>query len=247
MSLEGQVALVTGASRGIGRAIALTLGRDGAEVIGTATSEGGAVSIGRGLGKAGVNGQGRVLDVTQADSIEALLKELASGPGSPTILVNNAGIARDNLLMRMKNDEWDAIIDTNLSAVFRLCRTVLRPMLKARYGRIISVGSVVGALGNAGQCNYAAAKAGLGGFTRSLAREVAARGITANMVAPGFIDTDMTRALNDSHKEAMLAQIPAGRLGDVQDIAEAVAFLASARASYITGSTIDVNGGMYMN
>jgi 3-oxoacyl-[acyl-carrier protein] reductase len=247
MSLEGEVALVTGASRGIGQAIALTLGRDGARVIGTATTQAGADAISSALEQAGVRGQGATLDVTRPDSVDRLLKELATGPGSPAILVNNAGITRDNLLIRMKDEDWQVIIETNLSAIFRLSRAVLRAMLKARHGRIISIGSIVGALGNAGQCNYAAAKAGVGGFTRSLAREVAPRNITVNMVAPGFIDTDMTRVLGDTQKDALLAQIPAGRLGQAQDIAEAVAFLASARAAYITGTTIDVNGGMYMN
>jgi 3-oxoacyl-[acyl-carrier protein] reductase len=241
------VALVTGASRGIGRAIALTLGREGARVVGTATSPAGADAISAALHEAGLQGRGMVLDVTDTASVDRLLKSVSDDPGNPTILVNNAGITRDNLMMRMKDEDWQSVIDTNLSAVFRVSRAVLRGMLKARRGRIINIGSVVGALGNAGQCNYAAAKAGLGGFTRSLAREVAPRGITVNLVAPGFIDTDMTRALGDAQREALLSQIPAGRLGEAQDIAEAVAFLASTRASYITGSTLDVNGGMHMN
>jgi len=247
MSIAGEVALVTGASRGIGRAIALTLGREGARVVGTATSPAGADAISAALHEAGLQGRGMVLDVTDTASVDRLLKSVSDDPGNPTILVNNAGITRDNLMMRMKDEDWQSVIDTNLSAVFRVSRAVLRGMLKARRGRIINIGSVVGALGNAGQCNYAAAKAGLGGFTRSLAREVAPRGITVNLVAPGFIDTDMTRALGDAQREALLSQIPAGRLGEAQDIAEAVAFLASTRASYITGSTLDVNGGMHMN
>ena len=247
MSLADEVALVTGASRGIGRAIALTLGREGARVVGTATSPAGADAISAALHEAGLQGRGMVLDVTDTASVDRLLKSVSDDPGNPTILVNNAGITRDNLMMRMKDEDWQSVIDTNLSAVFRVSRAVLRGMLKARRGRIINIGSVVGALGNAGQCNYAAAKAGLGGFTRSLAREVAPRGITVNLVAPGFIDTDMTRALGDAQREALLSQIPAGRLGEAQDIAEAVAFLASTRASYITGSTLDVNGGMHMN
>lgn len=247
MILAGELALVTGASRGIGRAIALTLGREGARVVGTATTQDGADAISAALRDSAVDGGGMVLNVADQASLDGILERLADSYGAPTIAVNNAGITRDNLLMRMKDAEWETILETNLTAVFRLSRAVLRGMMKARRGRIISIGSVVAATGNPGQCNYAAAKAGLGGFTRSLAREVASRGITVNMVAPGFIDTDMTRSLPAAQREALLAQIPAGRLGEPQEVAEVVAFLASPRASYITGSTIDVNGGMYMN
>lgn len=246
MELGQQVALVTGASRGIGQAIALALGKAGATVIGTATSEAGATAISTYLAQAGVNGQGLCLDVSSETNVEAALKEIEQRVGAPTILVNNAGITRDNLLMRMKADEWDAIINTNLSSVYRLSKGVLRAMMKARYGRIINIASVVGLSGNAGQTNYAAAKAGMVGFSKSLAQEVGSRGITVNCVAPGFIDTDMTRALGDTQREALLAQIPLGRLGNVTDIAEAVLFLASPRAAYITGETLSVNGGMYM-
>lgn len=247
MTLAGEVALVTGASRGIGRAIAQTLGRDGARVVGTATTQEGADAVGAALKATAIDGRGMVLNVTDQSSLDGLLERVAGCYGAPTIVVNNAGITRDNLLMRMKDAEWEAILETNLTAVFRLSRAVLRGMMKSRRGRIISIGSVVGATGNPGQCNYAAAKAGLGGFTRSLAREVASRGITVNMVSPGFIDTDMTRNLPEAQRDALLAQIPAARLGEPQEVAEVVAFLASPRASYITGSTIDVNGGMYMN
>ncbi len=247
MTLAGEVALVTGASRGIGRAIAQTLGRDGARVVGTATSQEGADAVGAALKATAIDGRGMVLNVTDQSSLDGLLERVTGCYGAPTIVVNNAGITRDNLLMRMKDAEWEAILETNLTAVFRLSRAVLRGMMKSRRGRIISIGSVVGATGNPGQCNYAAAKAGLGGFTRSLAREVASRGITVNMVSPGFIDTDMTRNLPEAQRDALLAQIPAARLGEPQEVAEVVAFLASPRASYITGSTIDVNGGMYMN
>jgi len=243
MNLEGKIALVTGASRGIGRAIAELLVECGATVIGTATSEGGAVAISEYLG---ANGKGFALNVTDADSIEATLKAINDEFGTIDILVNNAGITRDNLLMRMKDDEWTDIMDTNLTSIFRMSKAVLRGMMKKRSGRVINVGSVVGTMGNAGQTNYAAAKAGVIGFTKSMAREVASRGITVNTVAPGFIETDMTKALNDDQRAATLAQVPAGRLGDPREIAAAVAFLASPEAAYITGETLHVNGGMYM-
>ncbi len=246
MNLEGNLALVTGATRGIGRAIALALGRDGANVIGTATTVEGAEKITATLDEAGVPGTGRVLNVTEEGAISALITDVNGDFGAPSILVNNAGITRDNLLMRMKDEEWDAIIETNLSAVFRTSKAVLRGMMKARHGRIINIGSVVGATGNAGQANYAAAKAGLGGFTRSLAREVASRGITVNMVAPGFIDTDMTKALGEDQRAGLLRQIPAARLGTPADVAAAVQFLAGPGAAYVTGQTLHVNGGMYM-
>ncbi|MEC6832086.1 3-oxoacyl-ACP reductase FabG [Photobacterium toruni] len=243
MSLEGKIALVTGASRGIGRAIAEILVERGATVIGTATSESGADAISAYLGD---HGKGFELNVTSPESIEATLKQIKEQYGDIDILVNNAGITRDNLLMRMKEDEWQDIMDTNLTSVFRLSKAVLRAMMKKRHGRIISIGSVVGTMGNAGQTNYAAAKAGLLGFTKSMAREVASRGITVNAVAPGFIETDMTKALNDDQRAATLANVPAGRLGDPREIAAAVAFLASDEAAYITGETLHVNGGMYM-
>jgi 3-oxoacyl-[acyl-carrier protein] reductase len=247
MSLNGEIALVTGASRGIGLAIALELGRQGAVVVGTATSAAGADSIGKVLAESNVAGRGAVLDVTDPASIETLLKDMDAHGGMPTILVNNAGITRDNLLLRMSEDEWDSILDTNLKSVYRLSKAVLRSMTKARRGRIISVSSVVGAVGNAGQTNYAAAKAGIMGFTKALAREVGSRQITVNAVAPGFIDTDMTRALSPEQRDALTRQIPLGRLGNPEDIAAAVAFLASPAAAYITGLTLHVNGGMYMN
>ncbi len=243
LNLEGKIALVTGASRGIGRAIAETLVARGATVIGTATSEGGATAISEYLGE---NGKGLALNVTQPESIEATLKSITDEFGAIDILVNNAGITRDNLLMRMKDDEWNDIIDTNLTPIYRMSKAVLRGMMKKRAGRIINVGSVVGTMGNAGQTNYAAAKAGVIGFTKSMAREVASRGVTVNTVAPGFIETDMTRALNDEQRAATLANVPAGRLGDPREIAEAVVFLASPAAAYITGETLHVNGGMYM-
>jgi len=247
MLLKGQVALVTGASRGIGQAIALELGRQGAQVFGTATSIDGAEKISHVLKEENVAGKGVVLDVNSTDSIAAALSELEKSGATPTILVNNAGITRDNLLLRMTEEEWDAILDTNLKSVYRMTKACLRAMTKARWGRIISISSVVGAMGNAGQANYAAAKAGLIGFTKALAREVGSRNITVNAVAPGFIDTDMTRALPDAQKEALLKQIPLGRLGRAEEIAQAVAFLASPQAGYITGTTLHVNGGMYMN
>jgi 3-oxoacyl-[acyl-carrier protein] reductase len=247
MILKGQIALVTGASRGIGQAIALELGRQGAQVIGTATSNGGAEKIGQILKDNNLAGRGIVLDVNSTDSIAAAVSELEKSGATPTILVNNAGITRDNLLLRMTEEEWDAILDTNLKSVYRMTKACLRAMTKARWGRIISISSVVGAMGNAGQANYAAAKAGLIGFTKALAREVGSRNITVNAVAPGFIDTDMTRKLPDAQREALLKQIPLGRLGRAEEIAQAVAFLASPQAGYITGTTLHVNGGMYMN
>ncbi len=244
--LQGEIALVTGASRGIGQAIALELGRQGATVIGTATSEKGAEAIAATLKENGINGTGMMLNVTDAGSVTGVIAAITEQFGVASILVNNAGITRDNLLMRMKDDEWNDIIDTNLTSVFRLSKAVLRGMMKARKGRIISISSVVGVTGNAGQTNYAAAKAGLVGFTKSLAREVGSRGITVNAVAPGFIDTDMTRALADAQKEALVKDIPLGRLGQPEEIAAAVAFLASPKAGYISGGTLHVNGGMHM-
>ena len=246
MVLKDQIALVTGASRGIGQGIALELGRQGAFVIGTATSEKGLASIHKVLESNNVNFKPMLLDVSQRASVETFTSILETEGLTPTILVNNAGITRDNLLLRMKEEEWQAIIDTNLGSVYRLSKSVLRGMVKARYGRIINITSVVGLTGNAGQCNYAAAKAGIIGFTRALAREVGARAITVNAVAPGFIDTDMTHALSEEQRAVLLQQIPLGRLGDVREVALAVAFLASPAASYITGQTLSVNGGMYM-
>ncbi|HHZ6736540.1 TPA: 3-oxoacyl-ACP reductase FabG [Proteus mirabilis] len=243
MGFDGKIALVTGASRGIGRAIAEKLIACGATVIGTATSENGAKAISEYLGN---KGKGFVLNVTETDSIEKFLADVRAEFGEIDILVNNAGITRDNLLMRMKDDEWQDIIDTNLSSVFRLSKAVMRAMMKKRYGRIITIGSVVGTMGNAGQANYAAAKAGVIGFSKSLVREVASRGITVNVVAPGFIETDMTRALTEDQRAGILSQVPANRLGDAKEIASAVAFLASDEAGYITGETLHVNGGMYM-
>ena len=247
MSLEGKVALVTGASRGIGRAIALQLGAQGAVVVGTATSESGAQSISQALQENGIKGAGMVLNVCDAESVTATLERINTEFGAPLILVNNAGITRDNLMLRMKDDEWFDVIDTNLHSLYRMSKAVLRGMTKARWGRIISIGSVVGAMGNAGQVNYAAAKAGLEGFGRALAREVGSRSITVNAVAPGFIDTDMTRDLPEAQREALLTQIPLGRLGQAQEIANVVGFLASEQAAYVTGTTIPVNGGMYMS
>jgi 3-oxoacyl-[acyl-carrier protein] reductase len=245
--MKGKIALVTGASRGIGRAIAFELGRQGAVVIGTATSGKGADDIEGYLRDSGIEGAGRMLDVRDEASVESLMADIGKSFGDPAILVNNAGVTRDNLLMRMKDEEWDEIMQINLASVFRLSRAALRPMMKARYGRIVSISSVVGAMGNAGQTNYAAAKAGIVGFSKSLAREVGSRNITVNCVAPGFIDTDMTRALPELQRQALLGHIPLGRLGRVEDVAAAVAFLASERANYITGATLHVNGGMYMD
>ncbi|KQT43318.1 MULTISPECIES: 3-oxoacyl-ACP reductase FabG [unclassified Methylophilus] len=243
--LNQQVVLVTGASRGIGAAIAQELGKQGAIVVGTATSASGADAITTSLKAAGVNGIGMALDVTQPEQIDAVLKKIAELYGDVTILVNNAGITKDTLLMRMKDDDWDAVLNTNLKSVFRMSQAVLRPMMKARQGRIINISSVVGHMGNAGQTNYAAAKAGMTGFTKSLAQEVGSRNITVNCVAPGFIETDMTAELSDDIKTKMLERIAAGRLGQVYEIAATVAFLASPAAAYITGETIHVNGGMY--
>ena len=244
--LENEVALVTGASRGIGAAIAQALAEQGAVVVGTATTPAGAEAIGRRLADLGARGKGMVLDVADPASVDAVVKGVTDEFGTVTILVNNAGITRDNLLMRMKDEEWQSILDTNLTSIYRLSKACLRGMTKARKGRIINIASVVGATGNAGQTNYAAAKAGMIGFTKSLAREVGSRGITVNAVAPGFIDTDMTRALNEEQRGALLASIPLGRLGAPAEIASVVAFLASPAAAYITGETIHVNGGMYM-
>ncbi|MCJ8316082.1 MAG: 3-oxoacyl-ACP reductase FabG [Idiomarina sp.] len=243
MSLENKVALVTGASRGIGKAIAQQLVQQGATVIGTATSDKGAAAISDYLGD---KGKGIALNVTDADSVQETVKSLEKEFGSIDILVNNAGITRDNLMMRMKDDEWSSVIDTNLTAIFRVCKAVVRGMMKRRNGRIINISSVVGTTGNPGQVNYCAAKAGLVGFSKSLAKEVAARGITVNCVAPGFIDTDMTKALTEEQKESIFANIPAARLGKPDEIASAVTFLASDGAAYITGETIHVNGGMAM-
>lgn len=244
--MQNQIALVTGASRGIGAAIAAELGRQGATVIGTATTSSGADNITATLQAAGINGTGMALDVNDAAQVEAVLKEISEKFGVITILVNNAGVTRDTLLMRMSEDDWDTVLSTNLKSVFRLSQAVLRPMMKARYGRIINISSVVGHMGNAGQTNYCAAKAGMTGFTKSMAQEVGSRGITVNCVAPGFIDTDMTKELPEEHKAKLLERIPLGRLGQAEDIAAAVAFLASSRAGYISGETLHVNGGMYM-
>lgn len=242
--LDGKIALVTGASRGIGKAIATQLAQQGATVIGTATSDNGANAISEYLAEFG--GKGLALNVTDKDSVDATIKAINEDHGGIDILVNNAGITRDNLLMRMKGDEWQSIIDTNLSSIFTLSKAVLRGMMKKRFGRIVNIGSVVGSAGNAGQANYAAAKAGVIGFSKSMAREVASRGITINVVAPGFIDTDMTKALTDDQKDAIFKDIPASRLGQPDEIAATVAFLVSDGAAYITGETIHVNGGMYM-
>jgi 3-oxoacyl-[acyl-carrier protein] reductase len=247
MSIKDKVALVTGASRGIGAAIADHLGEQGAIVIGTATSEGGAEKISARLKEKGINGVGMVLNVTDADSVADLLKAVQADFGAPAILVNNAGITKDNLLMRMKEDEWFDVINTNLSAIYRLSKACLRGMMKARWGRIINISSVVGSMGNAGQSNYAATKAGVAGFARALAKEVGSRGITVNTVAPGFIDTDMTKELTEEQKSLMLSQIPLERLGQPEEIAAVVGFLAGDAGGYITGDTIHVNGGMYMS
>jgi len=246
-TLENQIALVTGASRGIGRAVALGLARAGAFVIGTATSQGGADGFAQALADEGLKGQGAVLNVNDGPAADALISEIVKTSGRLDILVNNAGITRDQLAMRMKDDDWDAVIDTNLKSVFRLARAVMRPMMKQRVGRIISITSIVGSTGNPGQANYAAAKAGVAGLTRALAQEVGSRGITVNCVAPGFIDTDMTRELSETQRASLMTQIPLGRLGSGEDIAHAVAFLASPQAAYITGTTLHVNGGMFMS
>ena len=245
--LKGQVALVTGASRGIGRAIALELGRLGATVVGTATTAQGAANISEFLAAAGVKGEGAVLEVREQAQLDALIAHIEKIYGAVQILVNNAGITRDNLAMRMKDDEWDAVLDTNLKAVFRLSKAVMRGMMKSRQGRIINVTSVVGHSGNPGQANYCAAKAGVAGMTRSLARELGSRNITVNCVAPGFIDTDMTKDLDDQQRSTLLSSIPLARLGTPEDVAAAVGFLASPGAAYVTGSTIHVNGGMYLD
>ncbi|WP_392537051.1 3-oxoacyl-ACP reductase FabG [Legionella sp. 227] len=246
-SLEGKIALVTGASRGIGQAIALKLAQQGAFVYGTATTEQGAQSINAYFEKEKLSGKGLVLDVTNSEQIEKVIGELVDKNQSPSILVNNAGITADNLLLRMDDDEWYKVIETNLNSIYKMSKICIKPMFRARWGRIISIGSVVGSSGNSGQVNYTAAKAGIVGFSKSLAQEIGSRGITVNVVAPGFIDTDMTAALPDMVKEEMLKRIPMRKLGDPKDIAEAVAFLASESAKYITGETIHVNGGMYMD
>jgi 3-oxoacyl-[acyl-carrier protein] reductase len=245
--LDGKVALVTGASRGIGRSIALALGRAGATVAGTATSDAGAAGISEYLDREGLKGAGYKLNVNDAAEMELVLGRIESEYGAVVILVNNAGITRDNLLLRMKEAEWDEIMDTNLKAVFRLSKFVIRSMMKARFGRIISITSVVGSMGNAGQANYAAAKAGVVGFSKSLAKEVGSRNITVNCIAPGFIDTDMTRGLPEDQKSALLAHIPLGRFGQVEEVSAAAVFLASDGAAYVTGNTLHVNGGMYMD
>ena len=245
-SLENQIALVTGASRGLGRAIALTLGKAGATVVGTATTEVGAERIGGELAQAGISGAGMMLDVTNGEQVNAVVTTLSQRFGAPSVLVNNAGITRDALFLRMRQEDWDAAIDTNLGSVYRMSKACLRGMIKARYGRIISIASVVGLTGNIGQANYAAAKAGIIGWSKSLAREVGSRGITVNIVAPGFIATDMTDSLPAAQREALLAQTPLGRLGQPQDIAAAVLFLATREAGFITGETLNVNGGLHM-
>jgi len=245
--LENKITLITGASRGIGQAIAIKLGQSGAVVIGTATTENGASAINQYLEKSGIKGMGIALNVNDAGQINHTLQTIREKFGEVEILVNNAGITRDNLLVRMKDEEWDDILETDLKSVFRLSRAVLRAMMKARYGRIINISSVVGAMGNLGQANYAAAKAGMFGFSKSLAREVGSRNITVNCVAPGFIDTDMTRALADEFQQSLIQHVPLGRLGRPEEVASAVAFLASSAAGYITGATLHVNGGMYMD
>lgn len=247
MLLENKITLITGASRGIGQAVALKLGQLGAAVIGTATTENGAGTINQYLGKAGIKGMGVTLNVNDAGQIDHTMQIIREKFGEVEILVNNAGITRDNLLIRMKDEEWDDIMETDLKSVFRLSRAVLRAMMKARYGRIINISSVVGAMGNSGQTNYAAAKAGIFGFSKSLAREVGSRNITVNCVAPGFIDTDMTRSLADEFQQNLIQHVPLGRLGRPEEVASAVAFLASSAAGYITGTTLHVNGGMYMD
>jgi 3-oxoacyl-[acyl-carrier protein] reductase len=245
--LESEVALVTGASRGIGQAIAVALGRQGARVVGTSTSSEGAERVSKLLTENGIVGEGKILNITDSDAVVSLHGELEKTIGSPTILVNNAGITRDGLLLRMSEADWDVILDTDLKSVYRTTKICLRAMMKARRGRIINVTSVVAATGNAGQSNYAAAKAGIVGFTRSLAREVGSRNITVNAVAPGYIDTDMTRMLPQAARDALLAQVPLARFGNAEDVAQAVVFLASPHAGYITGTTLHINGGMYMN
>ncbi len=245
-TLQGQVALVTGASRGIGRAIALELGQCGALVVGSATSSQGAQAIQSVFEDAGIDGRGVILDVAKAESVDDLAKSLKTSNLVPSILVNNAGITRDGLLMRMSQDDWDTVIDVNLSSLYRLSKTFMRGMMKQRFGRIINISSVVGAVGSPGQVNYAAAKAGMVGFTKALARELGSRGITVNAVAPGFIDTEMTQSLSETRRESLLSSVPLGVFGQVSDIAAAVAFLASAQAGYITGETLHVNGGMHM-
>ncbi|MER0215625.1 MAG: 3-oxoacyl-ACP reductase FabG [Nitrosomonas sp.] len=247
MVLENKITLITGASRGIGQAIAIKMGQSGAVVIGTATTENGAGAINQYLEKFGIKGMGVALNVNDAEQINHTLQTIREKFGEVEILVNNAGITRDNLLVRMKDEEWDDILETDLKSVFRLSRAVLRAMMKARYGRIINISSVVGAMGNLGQTNYAAAKAGIFGFSKSLAREVGSRNITVNCVAPGFIDTDMTRALADEFQQSLIQHVPLGRLGRPEEVASAVAFLASSAAGYITGTTLHVNGGMYMD
>jgi len=247
MSQDKEIVLVTGASRGIGKAIVLALAAENRVIAGTATTEHGAEKITSYMEEAGVSGRGYVLNVTDPNSIDTLMKSMKDEHGAPTILVNNAGITRDNLIVRMKESEWDEIIDTNLTSVFRLSKACLRGMMKARTGRVINITSVVGVSGNAGQSNYAAAKAGIIGFTKSMAREVASRNITVNAVAPGFINTDMTKDLPEEQKQALLGQVPLSRLGEPAEIAATVAFLASSGAAYVTGETINVNGGMYMN
>ena len=246
MTDDTKIALITGASRGIGKATALALGYQGMFVAGTATTEAGAEAITAFLREEGVEGQGLVADVSDADSVAALLEEIATLAGLPVVVVNNAGVTRDNLLLRMKAEEWDAVVNTNLNSMYRVCKACLKGMTKARFGRIINISSVVGSSGNAGQTNYAATKAGIEGFTRSLAKEIGSRGITVNAVAPGFIETDMTDALPEEQKLALLGQVPLGRLGKPEEIANVVAFLASDQGSYITGETLHVNGGMYM-
>ncbi|MCF7982505.1 MAG: 3-oxoacyl-ACP reductase FabG [Pseudomonadales bacterium] len=246
MTIEGKVALVTGATRGIGKAIAAELSARGVIVIGTATSDAGASSIKQHLATLGNKGTGMVLNVSDTESVKQAFEFMANNYGAPSIVVNNAGVTRDNIMLRMKDDEWDEVINTNLTSIYRVTKAALRAMTKGRWGRIINISSVVGSMGNAGQANYAASKAGLEGFTRALAREVASRDITVNAVAPGFIDTDMTKDLPEAHKESLLTQIPANRLGRAEEIAATVGFLASDAAAYITGETIHVNGGMYM-
>jgi len=247
LAIDGKIALVTGATRGIGKAIALQLASQGVTVVGTATSEAGAKAITAALTAAGNTGVGMVLNVSDSDSVASTLKAIVEAYGAPTILVNNAGITRDNLLMRMKNDEWDDVVNTNMSSIFRMSKGCLRGMTKARWGRVINISSVVGSMGNMGQANYAAAKAGVEGFSRAMAREVASRNVTVNSIAPGFIATDMTDALGDEQKDSLRTQIPLQRLGTPEDIAQLVGFLASDAGAYITGETIHVNGGMYMS